>query len=153
MSLRCSHQIVEATLASLQEAGERGHEGIVLWLADRANPNVVVEAYVPRHVARADRFWMSSEAMNATMDHLRSTRRAVAAQVHSHPGLAFHSQVDDAYALPQHAGAFSIVVPFFGAGTTSTNFEQCSAFFVRSLEGKWEPMGLPDAQYQLEIEK
>jgi hypothetical protein len=153
VTLKCSHQIVEATLASLQKAGERGHEGIVLWLADRANPSVIVEAYVPRHVAQADRFWMSSEAMNEMMDHLRSTRRAAAAQVHSHPGLAFHSQVDDTYALPQHAGAFSVVVPFFGAGTTSDNFEQCSAFFVLSSEGKWEPMGMPDTQDHLEIEK
>lgn len=153
MTLTCSRQIIEVTLTFLQEAGQRGHEGIVLWLADRANPSIIVEAYVPRHTAQADRFWISPDAMNEMMDHLRSTRRSVAAQVHSHPGIAFHSRVDDTYALPQHVGAFSIVVPFFAAGTTSSNFEQCSAFFVLSSEGKWEPMGMPNAQYYLEIDR
>lgn len=153
MILKCDREIVEATLTSLRKAGEYKHEGIVLWLADRASPSVIVEAYVPMHVADADRFWISPEAMTEMMDYLRSGQRAVAAQVHSHPGIAFHSNVDDAYALPHHAGAFSIVVPFFASGTTVDNFEQCSAFFVLSTQGEWTPMGKPGTQDRIEIEK
>lgn len=152
MTLRCNRKIVEMTIASLREAGNSELEGIVLWLSDRRKPQLIVEAYIPRHVAYADRFWMSYDDMSAMMNHLRSNRRSVAAQVHSHPKLAFHSWIDDQYAIPRHAGALSIVVPFFAAETTTDNFAHSAAFFVLSSEGKWQPVTPPDIQAQLEIQ-
>lgn len=38
------------------------------------------------------------------------------ARIHSHPGLAFHSETDNENPILTHQGAVSIVVPFFGLG-------------------------------------
>jgi hypothetical protein len=150
--LTCPRGIVETSLASLRKAGAKEQEGIILWLAGRANPQLIVEAYVPQHVAEIDRFWISCEAMIGMLNHLRTTRKSVAAQVHSHPNLAFHSWADDEYAIPRHAGALSIVVPFFGTRTTVVDFQQSSAFFALSPEGKWQPVDAPDIRDLFEIQ-
>lgn len=150
MILKCSRAIIEITLKSLRDAGENEREGIVLWLADRANPQIIVEAYVPPHVAEADRFWISSEGMTKMMNHLRSTQRSVSAQVHSHPEHAFHSWVDDEYAIPQHVGALSIVVPFFARHSTAIAFQYSSAFFVLSPKGEWQPVAPSDVARHFE---
>lgn len=38
------------------------------------------------------------------------------AQVHTHPGDAYHSATDDRWPIVSQAGFLSIVVPFFAAG-------------------------------------
>jgi hypothetical protein len=47
--------------------------------------------------------------------HLHSTKQILLAQIHSHPGRAYHSEMDDAYPIITKAGALSIVVPDFAA--------------------------------------
>lgn len=63
------------------------------------------------------------------------------ARIHSHPGLAFHSQTDDANPAITHEGALSVVVPFFGLGLRR-GLDAC-AVLVR-LNGRW--MELPAGQ-------
>ena len=57
------------------------------------------------------------------------------AQVHSHPGEAFHSPADDRWAIPRQVGALSIVLPFFAAGISEeTFFEQAAVFTLSNNE-------------------
>jgi hypothetical protein len=61
----------------------------------------------------------------------------IAAQVHSHPVGAFHSETDDNHAVVSHAGALSVVVPHFAKEATTANFTEKSAFFYLLPSGEW----------------
>ncbi len=137
--LRCSSQLIDETLENLRAAGQHGTEGIVLWLAKRplAEGAAITEAFVPEHTAKVDMFHIPSSGMTAMMAHLRLRKLALAAQVHSHPGQAFHSRADDAWAIVRHEGALSIVVPYFAVGVTAANFLEATATFRLSAEDRW----------------
>lgn len=142
ISLRCSPKLVEDTLVSLRAAGQRGTEGVVLWLAKRplANAAVITETLVPEHAAEVDVFHIPPSGMSSMMAHLRTRKLALAAQVHSHPGRAFHSKADDAWAIVRHEDALSIVVPNFAAGVTAHNFLEMTTTFRLSADDRWLPV-------------
>lgn len=134
----CPPAIVQATLTLLQKSGGRNKEGIVLWLGRRAEGRVdVVEAYQPAHIAKADFFRIPPPSINALKEHLRATRLVVAAQIHSHPMEAFHSNADDRWAIVRHIGAVSIVLPYFAQRTTAERFLSDAAVFQLSADNRW----------------
>lgn len=135
--IRCSSEVVAQTLQILREPGEQGKECVVLWLADRRDRGLIIEAYRPDHEAAFDRFWIKAEAMEALMRHLREHKLSLVAQVHSHPEKAFHSKTDDRYAIVRYEGALSIVVPFFAKSTPVTSFVPDCAFFVLTADNTW----------------
>ncbi len=55
-------------------------------------------------------------------------------RIHSHPGLAFHSPIDNANPALTHDGALSIVAPFFGLGLRH-GLDGCAVLIIR--EGRW----------------
>jgi proteasome lid subunit RPN8/RPN11 len=75
--------------------------------------------------------------MAALHDELRRERLMVAAQVHSHPGEAFHSYADDRWAIVRHEGALSLVVPDFALQTQVDNFLDQTKVFRFSETAKW----------------
>jgi hypothetical protein len=72
------------------------------------------------------------------MDHLRSTRRRIVAQIHTHPGRAFHSEVDAEWAIVRHVGALSLVLPRFAVSTTPENFLDEVMTYEYSPAGDWD---------------
>ena len=137
--IKASQAIVRETLLALQKAGQDGNEGIVLWLGNRfgGDAGTVQAAYVPLHQAEKDRFWIPYEGMEALMARLRDDRLALLAQVHSHPGRAFHSEADDRWAIVRYAGALSIVAPSFARQTSPETFTQHCAFFQLTSNDTW----------------
>jgi hypothetical protein len=63
----------------------------------------------------------------------------VAAQVHTHPKLAFHSAADDKWAIVRHVGALSLVLPYFSLRTNVENFVQHTVTFSMNAENDWLP--------------
>lgn len=145
--IRCPAAIVEETLESLRAAGRAGNEGVALWLASRqaaaSGVSDIVRCYVPRHSAEEDRFWIPKDAMHEMMEYLFKNKLRLAAQVHSHPGEAFHSLADDRWALPSQPGALSIVVPDFAVTATAANFIVQAAIYCLSKEAKWKAVKEP----------
>jgi hypothetical protein len=132
------HDAVVHTITRIRQRGERGAEGVMLWLGRRsALDSDVREAYEPLYRSKADQFIVPNEGMSALMDRICATGNAVVAQVHSHPEHAFHSRADETWALVKHAGAYSIVLPWFCANTTPENFWQEAAVFVMQPSGRW----------------
>lgn len=98
-------------------------ERVVLWLGRREGPAVrVFEVFVPLQITDADYFQIPSDGMDALFEHMRTSRLIVAAQVHSHPYDAFHSPVDDEWAIVRHEGALSLVLPRFCQTTSAATF-------------------------------
>jgi len=89
------HDAVVHTITRIRQRGERGAEGVMLWLGRRsALDSDVREAYEPLYRSKADQFIVPNEGMSALMDRICATGNAVVAQVHSHPEHAFHSRLE-----------------------------------------------------------
>ncbi len=137
--LLCSREMVARTIDILRLAGERRRERVVLWLGSsrQAQPAGVMEVYEPDQITKVDRFHLPPASMAALMAHLKATRRRILAQIHTHPGRAYHSDIDAEWAIIRHVGALSLVLPEFAANTTPDNFVQRAAIYAYSAEGEW----------------
>src|SRR5262245_33839045 len=139
MIVRCSTDVVSETLAHLQIEGRRERECVVLWLARRSANSIDVEAaFRPIQFARSDIFRIPPKGMDALRDELRRTRLMVAAQVHSQPREAFHSQADDDWAIVRHEGALSLVVPNFASDISTDNFLDNAKVYRFSVDAEWQ---------------
>jgi hypothetical protein len=136
----CPRHILATTLAILRCGGERQQERVALWLSSAAprSPAPIVEVYEPNQVADIDYFRLPPAAMRTLMDHLKSTRRRIVAQIHTHPGKAFHSDVDAEWAIIRHVGALSLVLPRFAVTTTPENFLEQVMTYTYTPRGDWE---------------
>lgn len=136
----CRASVIGDTLDVLRAGGRRSEERVVLWLARSGarEPTEVVEVYEPDQVAEIDFFKLPPESMRALMSHLAKTRRRIVAQIHTHPGMAFHSEADDAWAIVQHVGALSLVLPRFALDTHPQNFLERAKVYEFSSTGEWE---------------
>ena len=139
--------VVDVTLRYLRRAGERRSEGVVLWLGRRvAGAISVIEAYVPDQETDFDFFRIPPHAMAALLTHIGATESFIAAQVHSHPHEAFHSEADDRWAIVRHLDAFSLVVPHFARDTTLANFVAQITAFRLSAANEWRRLDSGDCK-------
>ena len=120
----CTGEILAETIEVLRRGGRRGEERVALWLAGASprEPSPVLEVFEPDQVAEVDNFRLPPDSMRGLMKHLGATRRRIVAQIHSHPGRAYHSTVDAKWAIVRHVGALSLVLPKFARTTTPANF-------------------------------
>lgn len=134
----CSHQIIQQTLALLKDAGQTRQECLVLWLGQRRNDRITVrQAMRPQQIAGQDFFRIPPQSMRAIMKRLKDERQMIAAQVHTHPYEAFHSEADDRWAIVRHVGALSFVVPHFAQSITANTFLDTSALFSLDADNRW----------------
>lgn len=132
-------RVIVSTLRSIRWAGRCGRERIVLWLGQRTSSAIlVVQAHVPKQVAERDFFRIPPTAMRSLMRVLESKSHMVAAQVHSHPAEAFHSEADDRWAIVRHIGALSLVLPYFARHTKAASFLRDAATFYLAEQNVWE---------------
>lgn len=135
----CTRGLLEKTISIIRRDGDRGEERVALWLASAAprSPAPIVEVYEPEQVVDVDYFHIPPASMRALMHHLRSTRRRIAAQIHTHPGQAFHSEADANWAIIRHSGALSLVLPRFAVATTADNFLEEVMTYEYSPAAEW----------------
>lgn len=152
-SIICSSAVISDTLEILRTGGRRGEERVALWLAKAGArmPTEVVDLYEPDQIAEVDFFNLPPESMRALMSHLSSTRRRIVAQIHTHPGHAYHSEADAAWAIVRHVGALSLVLPTFARTTTLQNFLEQVKIYQMSSAGEWnlKPGVGPDAVMEI----
>jgi len=109
---------VSVTQAALAGAGQRGVEGMALWAGVQDGRSFYVrEAIVPVQEGIRGPHGLLVSVGEAELRrinlHLYRSGLRLLAQIHSHPTEAYHSAVDDEYAIATALGAFSIVVPDF----------------------------------------
>jgi hypothetical protein len=88
----------------------------MLWLSDQDAPDDVAELVHSRHIGIATGFELDSAWLTNLWLWLAKTRRRICAQIHTHPGPAFHSKTDDLHPIIHVPGFVSIVVPDFARG-------------------------------------
>lgn len=133
----CPRAILETTISILRDAGAEDCEAMLLWLAPVDCAEIIVQAYRPEQTAGRCWFEVPASAMRSLMTHLRKNGLKAVAQVHSHPGRAFHSDTDDEWAIVRHEGGLSIVVPNFARSITTKTFFADSATYRLSRRDRW----------------
>jgi hypothetical protein len=111
----------QRVLTHLRDVGREGYEGLGLW-AGRQTGSVfqVDQAIIPaqRHIRTADGVCVitGAEELHRINVWLYRNDLTLIAQIHSHPGRAYHSSTDDEFAVATTVGCFSLVVPDFATG-------------------------------------
>lgn len=132
----------------LRAVGRQGHEGLGLWVGVQAGPRFDVRrTLIPaqRHIRTTDGVCVAigPEELHRLNVWLYKQGLALVAQIHSHPGRAYHSGTDDANAVATAAGSLSLVVPDFA----SAPFDLATTAVYRlDGAGRWRevrPTGVP----------
>ncbi len=111
-------EVARRTHGHLRAVGLRGLEGMALWVGVQDGACFEIrEAIVPQQQGiRGDHGLMVSvpgAELHRINLHLFKNGLRLLAQIHSHPTEAYHSEMDDEYAIATGLGAFSLVVPDF----------------------------------------
>lgn len=109
---------VNTIMNHLRGAGHDGHEGLGLWVGRPDGSRFdVTEALIPRQIHRRTEdgvcVILAPDGLHELNVWLYRHKLTLIAQIHSHPGRAYHSGTDDAYAVATTVGCVSIVVPNF----------------------------------------
>ena len=130
--------VTRVTHAHLRAKGNTQEEGVVLWRGTFEPPRIT-GAIVPAQDTGAGRFRVSLEERQRISRELAGSGEMIVAQVHSHPNTAFHSWIDDKEAIPRRIGAYSLVVPDFGA---RAHLLEAAEVFRLDADGNWCPAPL-----------
>ena len=147
--LTLTELIVPASLAEfanehLRRVGRDGYEGFALWAGMREGDVFqVTECIIP---AQSGLRYEDGVCVRVDGDelyrlsvHLYEAELQLVAQLHSHPGSAYHSDTDDAFPIATTAGAFSLVIPDFA--TAPFALDRCAIYRLIPGEGWVELCG------------
>lgn len=129
--------ILKETEHYLKEHGLKGMEGLVFWsgILTKKNQGVITSCIYPKQ---------KSSSISVDVDLNESARihyllfernEFLFVQVHSHPGSAFHSIIDDNYPMTHKPGFFSIVVSSYALYGLK-GLSGCEVFEYQG-NGKW----------------
>lgn len=145
--------VLKVSWELLAEVGAKGFECAVLWIGYREGSDVVRVETAYRPHQRAVRFedGVSVEVTADGLSDLISTLadgQFVPVRLHTHPGEAYHSDVDDLNMIISHPGAISIVVPCFAQ--VDRDLRLCS---VNELENEiWRELEVDEVTRRFVIE-
>jgi hypothetical protein len=140
-SLAVSASSLADTFAQLRDCGAGRRECVVYWCADHRLPARVARVVHPKHASTRFGYEVDSGWVTAFFLDLRERRQLVRAQVHTHPGLASHSEIDDQFALAPATGFLSLVIPNFATGPVTLDVAH---LVVIDGAGTWREMSPGD---------
>lgn len=114
--LRVPRALLEETFVHVRTCGRGRAECQVLWVGPWSDPSLVTEAVHPEHHAHRGGFVLDDAWISRFWLRLADRGEGIRAQVHTHPGEAFHSTTDDAWPVVHLEGFLSLVIPDFGSG-------------------------------------
>jgi hypothetical protein len=136
---------LSTVIAFMRSAGRIGCEALALWVGEQEGERFEVrEAYIPeQRCIRGEAgllVHVDEEALHQMNVWLFEKRYTIAAQLHSHPTGAYHSETDDLFPIATKRGSFSIVVPDFARDPF--HFRHCAVY--RLNERGWAELGVED---------
>ena len=135
--LTLAPEVLSTTFEHLRYCGAGTKECVVAWVASIESPNYIDEVLHPAHTASAVRCDFDPVWIGELWIELSRRRRTVRAQVHSHPGSAYHSARDDQFPLIHTPGFVSIVIPNFASGPVSLSDAYVTE---RDSDGGWHSL-------------
>lgn len=113
----CAQHAIDA----LFDAGRRSVEGVALFAGVRdGDAFSIQQTIIPQQLAGSVEegllYVVKGDELHRISLELFDAGLQLIAQIHSHPGRAYHSETDDAYPIVTVLGGISIVVPDFARG-------------------------------------
>jgi hypothetical protein len=118
-ALRVSAAMIRSTFGVFRRCGQARAECVVYWTAPAELSDLVDGIDHPAHRQSAGGYEIESSWLTEYWFRLAHERRAIRAQIHTHPGPAFHSSTDDHWPVISQPGFISIVIPDFAMGSVS----------------------------------
>lgn len=145
-SVSVPRSAVTAVHDHLRLVGRDGYEGLGLWVGEKLDRHFTVRgAYIPaqRHIRTAEGVCVIIDAseLHKLNVWLFDRRLSLLAQIHSHPGRAYHSKMDDETAVATVVGCLSLVVPDFARDPFELN--RVAAYRLDAV-GRWAEMRRAD---------
>lgn len=115
---------IDYVYKSLRKAGGEGVEAVALWAGTYADStfevkNTIIPAQTGYRIEDGLLYSVNGEELHRINMWLYQNKRTLMAQIHSHPGEAYHSETDDKYPIVAVVGGLSIVIPDFGFNPVS----------------------------------
>jgi len=130
-------QVIEKTLKIMQKYGEQSRECIAYWLGERLDEDSVVvdEVYIPKQYATVIASKVQETDVAKLFSILEIDEKVLIAQLHTHPGSAFHSSIDDEYPVAFEENFLSLVIPYYGFIDVDS-FPKLSKVYIYN-KGSW----------------
>jgi proteasome lid subunit RPN8/RPN11 len=132
--LRVAGDLLPATFRVLQDCGRGECECAAYWTGPSGG-NAVDALEHPTHSRSPFGYQIDDDWLTNFWRQLAVAKRSVKAQVHTHPGGAFHSTTDDRWPIVSQTGFISIVLPSFATGRPSLDDAWVG---VMLQDGSWE---------------
>jgi hypothetical protein len=134
--LRLGSEIIAASFKLLRSCGRGECECVVYWTGP-STEDVVDGVEHPLHRRSPFGYEVADRWLTQFWSQLAGTARSIKAQLHTHPGDAFHSITDDQWPIISQPGFLSIVIPNFATGKPS--LEEAWIGRLRST-GTWQQL-------------
>lgn len=130
--------VIEATMDHLREAGRMGCEGMALWAGHQDGSTFhMTETIIPQQEGYRTEHGLAvmvgGDELHRINMLLYRNKLRLFTQIHSHPGHAYHSEMDDEFAITTALGSLSIVIPDFAERRFA--LDDCAAY--RLTEAAW----------------
>lgn len=138
----------------LRSAGEKGYESVALFGGFEAGNSFYVKKVIfPKqygyNLDQGLMYSVDGEELHRINVWLYENRMSLIAQIHSHPGEAYHSEMDDRFPIVDTYGGISIVVPNFAFGIIS--LKDCMIYRL-SLNKTWNELKLTEIETLFQID-
>jgi proteasome lid subunit RPN8/RPN11 len=146
--------VVTSVHAHLRDAGASGFEGVGFWAGQVEGDTFLVRAaVVPAQWGQRSQSGVSvvvgGDELFRMNVWLHKNGLTLIAQLHSHPGDAYHSETDDDFAIMTRVGGLSIVVPNFAREPFSFD---TAAIYRLAEKGQWSSLTSDEARALIHIE-
>lgn len=148
-------QCLAAAYEHMREAGKHHVEGVALF-SGKENGDVfqIEKTIIPKQEAMSLEdgllYSVGGDELHRINVWLYENKMSLIAQIHSHPGRAYHSGTDDAYPIVATVGGLSIVVPDFASGAIDINM--CAVYRLQHEKG-WVELNKEEKYSLIEIKK
>jgi len=145
---------IEIIYEHLRSVGHNGVEGIALLLGKFEDEEkfIITASLIPKQEAYRTEsglfYYVGGEELHRINRWAYENKLSLIAQIHSHPGEAYHSSLDDAYAIMSIVGGFSIVIPNFAFGPIDIKLWET---YRLSPSSEWKHVAYKEVQKLFEI--
>lgn len=151
--VRVPRELVEEIQQYFRTAGRRGNEAVGFWAGTQQETHFVVTAvYLPGQ--RAGNLgggcvvMVDGDELFRMNVWLHENRLTLIAQLHSHPGDAYHSDTDDDYPVMTRTGGLSLVIPDYARDAFSL---ATAAVYRLTANIGWQHLSEPEVAALIQV--
>ncbi|WP_317898932.1 hypothetical protein [Aurantibacillus circumpalustris] len=135
-------ETLKEAYAFLREVGTKSYEAVALFAGEvEGNVGIIKKVICPEQTSSRSElgllYSVEGEELHRINIQLYKNKLVLLAQIHTHPGRAYHSETDDEFPIISTLGGLSIVVPNFASDELNhLNW----AYYRLSVTAMWDEL-------------